>query len=271
MIRKLLLEAVLVATSIVSLLGQTQSEQKLFAFEVASIKPNTSGTTAMRINWPRGRFTAVNVTTREFVQAAYKLEPFRLDGGPGWFNADRFNVEATLPANTVIAQARGMPDAIRAMMQALLLDRFMFRAHWEQRQQTVYDLVLAKRNGQFGPNLQKSHADCDAVLAAARAGRPAPTPSQCRVQRAPGKIVADGYFMAQVADTLASLLQQTVTDHTGLVGRYDIDLTWAVDPTTDSGASLFTALQEQLGLKLESTKAPVAVLVIDHVERPTPD
>jgi uncharacterized protein (TIGR03435 family) len=91
------------------------------------------------------------------------------------------------------------------------------------------------------------------------------------VQRAPGKLIAGAYLMAQLADTLASSLQQVVVDRTGLDGVYDIDLTWAADQTIDSGPSLFTAVQEQLGLKLKPTKGPVEVLVIDHVEHPTED
>jgi len=288
------------------------------AFEVASIKPNTSGTTSMRINWSRGRFSAVNVTTRQFVEQAYKVEQFRLEGGPGWFNTDRFNIDATIPTDAMIVQTRGMPDEIRAMMQALLADRFMFRARWEQKQQKAYDLVLARRDGQLRPHLRKSPTDCQALIAAARQqGGPLPAPSVCGVQLVPGKLVATSYLMAQLADILTSSLEQKVIDRTGLAGGYDLDLTWVPDQTTDPGPSLFTALQEQLGLKLESTRrpwalewtpdqpsqadaggtqtdlslpssvfsavqeqlglklesatGPVEVVVIDHVERPTPD
>jgi uncharacterized protein (TIGR03435 family) len=164
-----------------------------------------------------------------------------------------------------------MPEAIRLMMQRLLADRFRFVAHQEQKQQTVYALVVARRNGELGPGLRQSHADCAALFAAARQGGPPPPPSLCGVQRAPGRLVASAYLMAQLADTLASTMQQVVVDHTALQGVYDIDLTWAADQTSESAPSLFTALQEQLGLKLQPTKAAVDVLVIDHVEKPTPD
>jgi uncharacterized protein (TIGR03435 family) len=247
------------------------SDAKTLAFEVASIKPSAARDTAMRINWPRGRFSAVNVTTRQFVQAAYKVEPFRVEGGPAWFNNSRFNINATIQADAVIVQARGMPDAIRLMTQRLLSDRFGFVAHWEQRPQTVYALVLPKPNGPLGPHLRQSHADCASLLAAARQGTPLPSPSPCSVQSAPGRLIVGGYLMAQLADSLASVLQQVVVDRTGLNGRYDFDLTWAPDLTTESDASLFTSVREQLGLKLESTKAPVDVLVIDHIASPTPD
>jgi uncharacterized protein (TIGR03435 family) len=158
-------------------------------------------------------------------------------------------------------------------MQALLADRFMFRARWEQKQQKAYDLVLARRDGQLGPHLRKSPTDCQALFAAARQqGGPLPGPPVCGVQMVPGKlVVTGGYLMAQLADVLTSSLEQKVIDRTGLSGGYDIDLTWAADQTTDPGPSLFTALQEQLGLKLESTRRPIEVLMVDHVERPTPD
>ena len=241
------------------------------AFEVASVKPSASRDTAMRIIWPRGRFSAVNVTTRQFVEAAYKIEPFKVQGGPAWIAASRFNIDATIPTDAVVVQARGMPDAIRLMMQRLLADRFRFVAHLEQKQQTVYALVVARPHGELGPGLRQSFADCASLVAAARQGAPAPPSSLCGVQYAPGRLVVGAYLMAQLADTLASSMQQVVVDHTELKGVYDIDLAWAADQATDSGPSLFTALQEQLGLKLQPTKAAVDVLVIDHIEKPTPN
>jgi uncharacterized protein (TIGR03435 family) len=264
--------SVLVVAYVTAVNGQVgQPFDQKPAFEVASVKPSASRDTAMRINWPRGRFSAVNVTLHQFIENAYKIEPFRIDGGPGWVGADRFNIEATIPTDVVIVQARGIPDAIRLMMQRLLADRFRFVAHVEQKQRTVYALVVAKPNSPLGPMLRQSQADCAALFAAYRQGGPLPPSSLCGVQRAPGRLVATGYLMAQLADMLASSTQQVVVDHTELKGVYDIDLTWSVDQTTDSGASLFTALQEQLGLKLQPTKGPVDVLVIDHVEKPTPD
>src|SRR4051812_35040251 len=77
------------------------------AFEVASVKPSASRDTAMRIDWPRGRFSAVNVTTRQFIEAAYKVEPFRVHGGPSWITTIRFNIDATIPADVVVVQGRG--------------------------------------------------------------------------------------------------------------------------------------------------------------------
>ena len=241
------------------------------AFEVASIKASAARDTAMRIIWPRGRFSAVNVTMRQFVGAAYTLQPFQIEGGPGWFSADRFNIEATVGAEAGIVQVRGMPEGIRLMMQTLLRDRFMFASHWEKKPQTIYALVKAKPGSPLGPNLQKSNADCAALFAAVRRGGPLPPIAVCGNQRLSGKLTAGGLLMTQLADTLESLLQQVVVDRTGLDGTFNVDLTWAADQTTDTGPSLFTAVQEQLGLKLEAAKAPVDVLVIDRLEKPSAD
>ena len=147
-----------------------QTDQEPLAFEVASIKPNDSRTTAMRIIWPRGRFSAVNVTARQFLEAAYNAEPFRIEGGPAWLAASRFNIEATVSANTLINQARGMPESIRQMMQRLLSERFALSAHWERKPQTVYTLVLGKATGALGPNLRRSQVDCASLFAARRQG-----------------------------------------------------------------------------------------------------
>jgi len=109
------------------------------------------------------------------------------------------------------------------------------------------------------------------LLTAAGRGGPLPPIALCGNQRVPGKLTAGSLLMTQLADTLESLLQQVVVDRTGLDGRFNVDLTWAPDPTTDAGPSLFTAVQEQLGLKLEATKAPVDVLVVDRLEKPSAD
>ena len=257
---------------IVMLLAAAQAPSPVSpAFEVASIKPSALRDTRMRIIWPRGRFSSANATMRQFVGAAYVLPAFRIEGGPGWFDTDRFNIEATVAADTVMAQPRGMPEAIRLMMQTLLADRLMFAAHWEKKPQTIYMLVRTKPGGASGPNLQKSNADCAALFAGRRPGDPLPPVALCGNQRTPGRWTAGSLPMTQLADTLESMLQQVVVDRTELAGAFNVDLTWAADPATAPGPSLFTAIQEQLGLKLEATKAPVDVLVVDRLERPSAD
>jgi uncharacterized protein (TIGR03435 family) len=225
----------------------------------------------MRIIWSRGRFSATNATLRQLVGAAYTLLPFQIEGGPGWFDVDRFNIEATIGADAVIVQTRGMPEAIRLMLQTLLADRFRFVAHWEKKPQTIYALVKAKPGGELGPSLQKSNVDCGALFAARRPGDPSPPAALCGNQQGAGKLTAGSLRMTQLADTLESLLQQVGVDRTGLDGAFNVDLTWAPDTTTAAGPSLFTAIQEQLGLKLEATKAPVDVLVVDRADKPSAD
>ncbi len=241
------------------------------SFDVASVKPSASRDTAMRIIWPRGRFSAVNVSVRQFVEVAYNIWPFQVERAPAWFT-DRFNIEATVGLDTPLDQpARGMPDAIRRMMQTLLADPFMCAVHWEKKSHTTYALMKARDDSETGPGLRRSDADCPSLFAAARRGGPLPTMALCGVQRSPGKLVAGAYSMSQLADTLSSTLQQIVVDRTGLTGVFDVDLAWAADPTTDAGPALFTALQEQLGLRLQAGKEPVDVLVVDRAQRPTPD
>jgi uncharacterized protein (TIGR03435 family) len=254
------------------------------AFDVASVKRNTSGGTAMRIIWPRGRFSAVNVLVRQFIEVAYQVESFRIAGGPGWIGADRFDIEATVVAELPPAR-RGLPEPIQMMMRTLLADRFKAVTHWEKRPQTIYTLVRAKANGGLGPKLRKSEVDCPTLMASAARGGPLPPPSMCGVQRRPGGLLAGGLPIAQLVGYLTTSLQRVVVDRTGLAGDFNVDLTWTPDQPPPDGApsapdvpdvrsagpSLFTALQEQLGLKLESARGPVDVLVIDHVDRPTED
>ena len=125
---------------------------------------------------------------------------------------------------------RGMPDAYRLMMQKLLADRFRFVAHWEQKPQTIFALVVAKPSGPLGPRLQRSDADCASLLAGARQGGVTQPVAQCRTQYTPGQFTSKGLLPAQLADTLQSWLQQVVVDRTGLSGRFDVDLTWAPVP-----------------------------------------
>ncbi|RPI54010.1 MAG: TIGR03435 family protein [Acidobacteria bacterium] len=176
------------------------------------------------------------------------------------------------------------------MLQDLLEDRFKLAAHRESREQAIYELTFARSDRALGPGLRPSTVDCAAFRPRGRGGPPpGPPPAgerpQCGMRMAPWQIAAGGVSIGQLALVLSQSAQRMVVDRTGLTGNYDIDLTWTPDrlpqgapppgvqlPSIDpNGPSLFTALQEQLGPKLESERGPVEVLVIDHVERPTPD
>ncbi len=179
------------------------------------------------------------------------------------------------------------------MMRALLADRFKLAVHTESRELPIYALTLARRDGKTGSQLRPAAVDCVAMFAARGRGGPPPAPPQpgerppCGMRLGPGNLSGGGVTMAQLSTTLSQFVQRVVVDRTGLTGNFDIDLTWTPDqlpqgrgepppgvqlpPIDPNGPSIFTAVQEQLGLKLDSQRGPVDVLVIDRVEQPTED
>jgi uncharacterized protein (TIGR03435 family) len=264
------------------------------SFEAASVKPNTSGernTSVRRL--PGGRFTATNVPAALLVQIAYQLQPFQMQGAPAWLRSERFDVVARMdgdPAPPPVGSTQ--PDAMMLALQALLADRFRLSAHWETQELPIYALVLARADGKLGPNIRPAAVDCTAAAAAsaaaAKEGKTL-TPNttdrvSCGMRNSRGRIMFGGYPLSFFADGLANEVARSVVDRTGLSGNWDFELTYTREavrqpdvtdgapPNIDpDGASLFTAVQEQLGLKLESTRGPVRVLVIDRIELPTPD
>jgi uncharacterized protein (TIGR03435 family) len=266
------------------------------SFEVASVKPNASGDGFMRIGGPPGRFAATNVPLRQLIQMAYEIQPFQLEGGSGWISSDRFDIVAKTDTS-LTPPVPGVPGPLQLMMRTLLADRFKLVVHHETKEQAIYALVLARADGKLGPQLKKSETDCAAMAAAAR-GRSGPPPAppapgvrpQCGMMMRPGGMSAGGFPLSQLVASLSANLQRVVVDRTGLTGTFDLDLTWTPDqmpqrapgagdgpiqfngvPIDPNGPSLFTAIQEQLGLKLESTKGQVDMLVIDRAEKPAGD
>lgn len=255
-------------------------------FEVASVKPNKSGDQRTMIQMPpTGRFTATNIPLRFLLRQAYAVQDFQIVGGPNWLASDRFDIVAKPPD--------GMtgPEQIRPMLRALLAERFKLVTHNETREMPIYSLVVARADGKLGPKLSDAKVDCEARLSAARRGGPPldfPAPGQpieCGFMMGPGNMNVGGMPMLELARSLSPIVGRIVIDKTGLKGRYDFQMTYApegrgfgagpvgadappVDPNTPS---LFTALQEQLGLKLESERGSVDVVVIDRVEQPSED
>ena len=168
-----------------------------------------------------------------------------------------------------------------ALLRPLLEDRFKLKAHVETRELPIFALVVARTDGRLGPQFRRPIVDCLALRQAARAGAPPPLPPSsdrpaCGVRMGPGKLSAGGFSIENLVTMLSSTVERLVVDRTGLTGTFDVDLQWTQGDLTgatpsDDRASIFTAVQEQLGLKLESTKGPVDVVVIDHVEHPTED
>jgi len=238
------------------------------SFEVASIKPNKSGDVRQSGLRPEGdRVTATNMLLRQLIQVTYNLPSERVIG-PGWIGSERFDVSAK-------AGAPFAGDEWRPMMQALLAERFELAVHHEARQTNVLALVLARKDRRLGPSFRIASTDCTTLRAQAGADDPC---GQRSLSSAPmtGMASVRGMGIAALLGTIAREARSEVIDQTGLTGNFDWDLTWTpqgtlrTSPNPDA-TSLYTALQEQLGLKVESTKGPIDVLVIDRVERPTPD
>ena len=261
-------------------------------FEVASVKPNKSGESFVRIgNQPGGRFTATNVPLRLLIRNAYQIQDFQLIGAPDWVSSDRFDIVAKAEGEVPPTAPGGPPGPIQFMLRALLAERFNLKMHSERRELPIYALILARSDGKLGAQLRPAAVDCAAIQAGRRGGPP-PAPPQpgerlpCGIRVGPGQLTGGSMPMSQLATLLAPFVQRVVVDRTGLTGNFDFDLTWTPDqipqgpppagapllpPVDPNGPSILTAVQEQLGLKLDSTNGPVDVLVVDRVEQPTPD
>jgi len=263
MTRLALLLALSAATA-VPLASQTPS------FEVVSVRPNMSGESdSQQWTFVNGRFTGINVTVRMLLMTGYgqpqPLPDYLIVGGPDWIGSARFDVVATAENGA----------ALPLLLRQLVEDRFKVRAAFQKRNMPIYELILSTKGGSLGPAIRRNNGDCD--------GRATGPP--CVGQIRPGLITGRGLTMERIASALARVMPSVgrpVIDRTGLVGAFDFSLSWTPDqavtnctpgiPTIDpNGPSIFTALQEQLGLKLEAARGPVEVLVIDSVERPTPD
>lgn len=261
---------------------------RTLTFEAASVKPNKSIERNRGAGFqPGGRFLARNMTLRSLVGIAYgtpqPLPSFRVVGGPAWIDSDGFDIEAKAVGDFQETQGGpGFSNSGELMLRTLLADRFHLKAHTETRDLPIYALVQARSNGSLGPRLSRSNVDCDAAVAAAVAARAAgatPSPADRPVCAFRG-FTGSGVTLGQLSAVLTPLLQRVVLDRTGLSGRFDVDLALTSEqlrrPDAPGGSdasldspSIFTTLQEQLGLKLESTKGPVEVVLIDLAEHPT--
>lgn len=260
------------------------------AFEVASVKPNNSG--AGNISFgiqPGGRFTAANVPLRQLIVFAYLLQNFQLIDAPDWTRSERFDILAKAEGD-IQPTPLGTVGPIQMMVRSLLAERFQLAVHEEKREMPIYALVLSRSDGRLGPQIQRSTAEC-APPGRGRGGPPPAPPApgerpRCGMIGGFGQLRAGSMTMADLARTLSPQVQRVVVDKTGLTDRFDFDLSYTPDqlpqgpappgapplPAVDpSGPSIFTALQEQLGLKLDAQRGLVDVVVVDRVERPTPD
>jgi len=244
-------------------------------FEVASIKQNKSGSSSSGANaQPGGRVTVRNTSLYDLVRNGQGLQPYEISAGerlPAWVTTDRWDIEAKGPEQASQAQ-------LRTMLQNLLNDRFKLVTRREMRDVPVYALVVARADRRLGTQLRQSTADCAALAAAGRTADAGPGgPRQCGRDVGPGLISAVGTTIPDFARGLSLNTGRFVMDATGLTGRFDIDLKWTPDQAIGNagaqtdGTSLFAALEEQLGLRLDARQAPVNVLVIESAERPAED
>jgi uncharacterized protein (TIGR03435 family) len=271
-------------------------------FEVASVKksaptPNLAG---IRFGLqPSGRFAVAGMPVSALITMAYGIQRFQLIGGPGWVNSDRFDVNAIEEDLPIPPTVPGTPTRMQLLMRSLLEERFALVMHRETRELPVSYLVMAREDRKLGERLRPSTVDCQALFAerakAARDGAPPPPPipfkpgeiPQCGAMGGLGRIAAGSMQMSNFASMLGSMLGRPIYDRTNLTGNFELQLDYTPDqmpqlppgvtlppgltlPSPD-GPSLATALQEQLGLKLDNTRGPVDVFVVDSVEQPTPD
>jgi uncharacterized protein (TIGR03435 family) len=294
--RKLLLSVVeLVAVSMpiaVGLVNATHSRAESQAlntaataavFEVASIKPDKSGSIVETMLFTPGGFTARGATVQMLIREAYGVEVNQISGAPSWLNSGKYDIEAKVDSSVAEELRKLSPHERKVegdrMLQALLAERFKLTLHRDTNNLPVYALMIAKN----GPKLQESkpgdtypngfkgpdgHEGMHGLLFTGK-----------------GQLTGQGVPIAILTQVLSEQLGRTVLDKTGLMSEYDFTLQWMPDVSqappvgqqeTDStpshessGPSMFTAIQDQLGLRLESKKGPVEVLVIDHVERPS--
>jgi uncharacterized protein (TIGR03435 family) len=250
---------------------QTPTGSRL-AFEVTSIKPNPSGETRFSFGpQPGGRWSMVNGNIQALIREAYPTPALEPIGAPAWTMTDRYDI------NT---KATGSPTAedFKEMIRSLLSDRFKFRAHFEMKETQVLTLRRLRPDGSIPAGLTALSVDCEAVRSARRAGQPitAPPPANgaplCGYTSDGETWRYGGVTLARFSESLGIVDGRIVLDRTGLNGVYEFSLRYTkeLNPATDI-PSLHTALQDRLGLKLVREVESLRHLVIDHIERPSPD
>jgi uncharacterized protein (TIGR03435 family) len=264
-------------------------QQPRLEFEVASIKPSAPGERTTSNTTPGGRATYTNWAAKSLVQVAWDIPGFWVSGGPDWIKAERFDIVAKATDSaaedlrkTTNDQLESYRSRMLRRLQMLLADRFQLKFHREIKEMPGYALVLAKNGPKFheatdaGPGLDE--------MKRPDGGKGAGIRARGGTRDANGRFLGGGSFkgqmatMAMFADTITRTTGLPVIDKTGLRGRYDFAVEWAPDPSAptvetaaapdNSGPSVFSALQQQLGLRLEAARVPVETLVIDHIEKP---
>ena len=218
------------------------------SFDVVSVHLNTSGAGRSSERTNSGHVMAENITPGSMIQQAFGIRASQIEGAPGWIETDKYDLNATTGTTKDLIDAE-----LRPYWESLLTTRFRMKYHRETKEMQIYSLTVAKG----GPRLTENTAGGDTS-----------THLTNNAQRS--SLISTHISIPNLAGLLARRLDRTVLDKTGLTGSYDLKLEWSPDLSEDTGAaSLFTALQDQLGLKLEAAKGPVEIIVIDNLEKPT--
>ena len=259
------------------------------SFEAASVKPSDpkAGPGMGIRRQPGGRFNTVNTPVRALITFAYQLQGYQLVGGPDWIGDTRYDIVAKMEGDPPPVRPGTGADHLMLATRTLLADRFKLKVHRETRELDIYALMMAKPGGKPGPKLKTAADNCSPEAIAARRGAPPPAPGNapvCGIQGLPGRIRFGGYPLSLFAQMISNQVGRAVLDRTGLTGNWDFEMTYAapppngplppgveLPPSDPDAPDLFTAVREQLGLKLEATKGPIEVLVIDSIEMATPD
>jgi uncharacterized protein (TIGR03435 family) len=252
------------------------ADAKPLAYDVVSVKLNKSGPGMMRIMNQPDRFSTTNIGFKQIIQNAYGLKmPDLISGLPGWADSAAFDIEAKMDAET-IAALKAMPkeqadEQRRKMLQAMLAERFKLKVHPETRELPIYSLVIAKGGFKL-KEADPNNTYPDGIKGFDGVAHPG------MMMIGHGKLTGQAIEMPGLANLLSQQAHRLVVDNTGLKGKYDVTLQWTPDDMSsghedaaaaDTGPTIYTALQEQLGLRLDSTKGPVDTVVVDHVEMPS--
>jgi uncharacterized protein (TIGR03435 family) len=275
-----MISAVLLAAGLAS--SQTPAPRP--EYEVVSIKPNTSGTRQVWITGAgnSGRMVATNVSLRMLITIAYKVKNFQVSGGGSFLDSDRYDVEAKPP------EGKFTEAEYLAMLQSLLEDRFKLEVHRERKEMPVYALLPAKTGIKIPDFKEGSCTEFDPNTPQAPRQPSQPPTMYCgNFMMGPDTLMGSKLRMAAFTDALSNILGRTVVDKTGVTGAFNVRLEFTRDgvanfgpngagapgpategpPADSTRPTIFTAIQEQLGLRLESEKGPVEVLVVDHAEK----
>jgi uncharacterized protein (TIGR03435 family) len=281
---RLLAAAVWMAVAVPMWGQDSTTAKKVLVYDVVSIKPNKpEGDKFMiRIQTGGDRYSATGISLKGLIQYAYNLKmEDQISGLTGPLSSARFDIEAKIDEETYAALKKLSNDEgnaqRRLLMQAMLADRFQLKAHSETKELPIYSLVIAKG----GFKLKDANPN-DTYANGIKGPDGVSKAGMMRISNSTynSTITAQGISMSALANNLTFQVHRNVVDNTGLTGKYDINLTWTPDDNravapgdsgapADSAPPIFTAVQEQLGLKLEPTKGPVETIVVDHVEMPS--